>query len=69
MKQLRYLSLAVALAAGLGFAPRAGALSTYYTAYCTECHADTPTTCNGCHKHGSNVSGGSTSPPSPPARR
>src|SRR3990172_2566373 len=29
-----------------------GAQSSYYTAQCAGCHGATPTTCNGCHAHG-----------------
>ena len=34
---------------------QAGAFPTYYTNYCAACHGPTPTTCNGCHSHGTHT--------------
>jgi hypothetical protein len=56
MRILRYLSFALALAVGIGFAPHAHAYSSYYTSACVECHGSTVTTCNGCHAHGTHSS-------------
>ncbi len=39
--------------AAFGFMPsNASAESSYFAANCTSCHAASPTTCNGCHSHG-----------------
>lgn len=56
MRILRYLSFALALAAGIGFAPQAHAYSSYYSSACAGCHGSTVTTCNGCHAHGTHSS-------------
>ncbi len=34
------------------WATQAGAFPNYYTNFCAACHNPTPTTCNGCHAHG-----------------
>jgi hypothetical protein len=57
MRLLRHLSFAIALAAGMSYAGTASAESSFYGSQCAGCHGTTPTTCNGCHEHGGNVSG------------
>ena len=37
------------------WATPAGAFPTYYTNFCAACHGPTPTTCNGCHSHGTHT--------------
>jgi len=52
------LAFAMSLA-GLSWAPGASAVSGYFSGApgnCTDCHAATPTTCKGCHAHGTHSS-------------
>ena len=52
------LALAALLAAV--WAPPAQAISSYYTNNCASCHGATPTSCNGCHAHGTHSSSSKT---------
>jgi hypothetical protein len=50
---------AVAGTLALLLSPAALAYSGYYDNNCVSCHGATPSTCNGCHKHGTHSTGGS----------
>ena len=55
------LVVGLALLVALGAVPvPAAATSSLFTANCTSCHAATPTTCNGCHAHGTHASSAKT---------
>jgi hypothetical protein len=49
-------SLAALLVMLMFWIPKAEAESSFYSASCQSCHGSTPTTCDGCHAHGTHSS-------------